>query len=73
MQDERRNESIEDLPKSDGTVADEDVKKISGNLNEGVEGGQDKSTEDREDQQPTDGVGAQLDQNDRQTNVASGT
>ena len=70
MQEERRdNDPIEGNPKSDGTVADEDVKKITGN-EPGVEGGQDHSTEGREDQTPTEGVGAQPDQNDRQTNVA---
>jgi hypothetical protein len=70
QEDRRQNESIEGTPKGDGTVADEDVKKITGN-DPGVEGGQDRSTEGREEQTPTEGVGAQPDQNDRQTNIAS--
>jgi hypothetical protein len=71
MQEDRRgNESIEGTPKGDGTVSDEDVKKITGS-DAGVEGGQDHSTEGREDTAPTEGVGAQPDKNDRQTNVAS--
>jgi hypothetical protein len=71
QEDRRHNESIEGTPKGDGTVADEDVKKITGNETS-VEGGQDRSTstEGREEQQPTEGVGAQPDQNDRQANVA---
>jgi hypothetical protein len=72
MQDERRNESIEDLPKGDGTVSDEDVNAISGGETQGgVEGGQDHSTETREDQQPSEGVGAQPNENDRQTNISN--
>jgi hypothetical protein len=47
-QERRNNESIEDIPRGDGTVSDEDVKKISGDLNQGVEGGQDHSAEGRE-------------------------
>ena len=73
MQDDRRqNESIEGTPKGDGTVSDEDVKKISGNESS-IEGGQDRSTSTEgrtEEQAPTEGVGAQPDQNDRQSNVA---
>lgn len=69
-QDRRNNESVEDIPRGDGTVSDEDVKKVTGDDNAGVEGGQDHSTEERENEQPTEGVGAQPDQNDRQTNVA---
>lgn len=69
QQDRRDNESIEGTPKGDGTVADEDVKKITGS-DAGVEGGQDRSTEGREETTPTEGVGAQPDQNDRQANVA---
>jgi len=70
MQEDRRdNESVEGTPKGDGTVADEDVKKITGN-DTSVEGGQDHSIGGREDAMPAEGVGAQPDQNDRQANVA---
>ncbi len=73
MQDDRRqNESIEGTPKGDGTVSDEDVKKITGE-EAGVEGGQDRSTSTAgraQEQASTEGVGAQPDQNDRQANVA---
>jgi hypothetical protein len=72
QEDRRQNESIEGTPKGDGTVADEDVKKITG-TDSGVEGGQDRSTSTdgrAEEQQPTEGVGAQPDENDRQANVA---
>ena len=71
QEDRRHNESIEGTPKGDGTVADEDVKKITG-TDAGVEGGQDHSTEGREAEQASTegGVGAQPDQNDRQANVA---
>jgi hypothetical protein len=69
-EDRRDNESIEGTPKGDGTVADEDLKKITGS-EAGIEGGQDRSTEGREDKDGQEGVGAEPDQNDRQTNIAS--
>jgi hypothetical protein len=71
QEDRRQNESIEGTPKGDGTVSDEDVKKISGNET-GIEGGQDHSTsvQGREEQEPAEGVGAQPDETDRQANVA---
>ncbi len=72
QEDRRQNESIEGTPKGDGTVADEDVKKITGS-EPGVEGGQDRSTSTEgraEEQAPTEGVGAQPDENDRQANIA---
>jgi len=70
MQEDRRdNESIEGTPKSDGTVADEDVKKITGS-DTGIEGGQDHSTERREETGGQEGVDTPPDQNDRQTNIA---
>ncbi len=72
QEDRRQNESIEGTPKGDGTVADEDVKKITGSES-GVEGGQDRSTstEGREETAGQEGVGAQPDENDRQSNIAS--
>jgi len=74
MQDDRRqNESIEGTPKVDGQVADEDVKKITGN-DTGVEGGQDRSTSTEGRTEETggqEGVGTQPDENDRQANIAS--
>ena len=68
-EDRRDNESIEGTPKGSGTVSDEDVKKITGS-EAGIEGGQDHSTEAREETAGQEGVGAQPDQNDRQTNIA---
>lgn len=48
-----------DLPHGDGTVSDEDTNKItSGQKLSNKPTGQDHSTEDREDQMPTSGVGA---------------
>ncbi len=42
----------------DGTVSDEDVDKIDGSDDVGKKTGQDHSTENRENQMPTSGVGA---------------
>lgn len=54
--------------RGDGTVADEDVNKIDGD--DGRPTGQDHSTENREDQMPTSGVGAVQDRNLINENVA---
>jgi len=49
MQDDKRhNIPIEEAPYGDGTVSDEDMDRVAGKLNEGVEGGQDHSSEGRE-------------------------
>jgi hypothetical protein len=46
MQDDKRhNIPIEDAPYGDGTVSDEDMHRVAGKLNEGVEGGQDHSAD----------------------------
>lgn len=46
-----------DLPDADGSVSDEDVQAIDGE-NQDRPTGQDHSTEDVEDREPTEGVGA---------------
>ena len=46
-----------DIPGGDGTISDEDMHHISGGK-KGAKTGQDHSTENRENQMPTSGVGA---------------
>lgn len=58
-----------DLPKGDGTLSDEGFNRISGKPdNRPI--GQDHSTEGREDQMPTSGVGAQDSSQPLSTSVA---
>lgn len=47
-----------DIPGGDGTISDEDAAKIDPNHDDGKPIGQDHSTENRENQMPTSGVGA---------------
>lgn len=56
-------------PHGDGTVSDEDVNAIDGDNDDGKPIGQDHSTENREDQMPTSGVGAF---EDRSQQITSG-
>ncbi len=56
------------LPHGDGTVSDEDVKKIDGGG--GKPTGQDHSTENREDMMPTSGVGAIQNSSDTTSDIA---
>lgn len=58
-------ETGSNLPHGDGTVSDEDVDKISGGR-KNQKTGQDHSTENRESQMPTGGVGA-FEDSSRQT------
>ena len=58
-----------DLPNSDGTVSDEDVNKISDD-GLGKPTGQDHSTENREGQAPTSGVGAVQRESDTLSDLA---
>lgn len=58
-----------DLPNADGSVSDEDVQAITGE-NEDRPTGQDHSTENHEEQAPTDGVGAIQDNSLIKENVA---
>lgn len=54
----------------DGTVSEEDVKAIDDSDRAGKPIGQDHSTENRENQMPTEGVGAVQDRNLIKENVA---
>jgi hypothetical protein len=54
----------------DGTVSDEDVDAIDGSDRDGKPIGQDHSTENRENQMPTSGVGAIQDSSLIKENVA---
>ena len=56
------------LPHGDGTVSDEDVKKIDGDS--GKPTGQDHSTENRENMLPTSGIGAIQSSSDTTSDVA---
>jgi tRNA G10 N-methylase Trm11 len=56
------------LPHGDGTVSDEDIKKIDGGS--GKPTGQDHSLEDYEKTMPTDGVGAVQNQSDTTSDIA---
>lgn len=58
-----------DLPNGDGTISDEDIQAITGE-NDDRPTGQDHSTENRENQQPTEGVGAIQNQSDTGSDVA---
>lgn len=58
-----------DLPNTDGTVSDEDMQAIKGE-NDDRPTGQDHSTEEHEQQAPTEGVGAIQDNSLIKENVA---
>ncbi len=58
-----------DLPNGDGSVSDEDIQAITGD-NDDRPTGQDHSTENHENQQPTEGVGAIQNQTDTSSDVA---
>ena len=58
-----------DLPNSDGTVSDEDVKAITDD-HRGKKIGQDHSTEHHERTEPTDGVGGVQESSDTTSDVA---
>jgi hypothetical protein len=58
-----------DLPHSDGVVSDEDVHKITDDKSDQPTG-QDHSTEDREDQAPTSGVGSIQRESDTSSDIA---
>jgi len=59
-----------DLPNTDGTVSDEDVKAITGGGRGRRKGGQDHSTEHHEVTDPEGGVGAIQDSTDTTSDVA---
>ncbi len=59
-----------DIPGGDGTVSDEDVKHIDGSDDKGKPTGQDHSTENRENQMPTSGVGAIQNSSDAESDIA---
>ena len=59
-----------DLPNTDGTVSDEDVKSITGGGRGRRKGGQDHSTERHEITDPDGGVGAIQDSTDTTSDVA---
>lgn len=74
IEENRRNEKDtiktgSDLPNADGTVADEDVNKITDDGNDKPTG-QDHSTENYEDSEPTDGVGTVQDYSDTESDIA---
>ena len=54
----------------DGTVSDEDVDAIDGSDRDGKPIGQDHSTENRENQMPTSGVGAIQNSSDTTSDIA---
>ncbi len=59
-----------DIPGGDGTVSDEDVDAIDPNHDDGKPIGQDHSTENRENQMPTSGVGAIQNSSDTESDIA---
>jgi hypothetical protein len=74
IEENRRNEKEtiktgSDLPNADGVVSDEDVNKITDD-GRGKPIGQDHSTENREDQAPTSGVGAVQRGSDTSSDIA---
>lgn len=58
-----------DIPGGDGTVSDEDVKKIDGDAGDKPIG-QDHSLENYEDSEPTSGIGAIQDYSDTGADIA---
>ena len=74
IEENRRNEKDtiktgSDLPNADGTISDEDVSKIT-NDGSGKPTGQDHSTENYEESEPRDGVGAVQDYSDTESDIA---
>lgn len=59
-----------DLPKGSGEVSDEDVNRISGEHHKNAATGKDHSTEDREQSEPRDGVGAVQRNSDTSSDIA---
>lgn len=74
IEENRRNEKDtidtgSDLPNADGNVADEDVNKITDD-GSNKPTGQDHSTEDYEESEPKDGVGAIQNSSDTESDIA---
>lgn len=74
LEENRRNEKDtiktgSDLPNADGMVSDEDLNKIT---DDGTDKptGQDHSTENYEESEPTEGVGAVQDNSDTTSDIA---
>lgn len=63
-------ETGSDLPKGDGTVSDEDVHKITDDASDKPTG-QDHSTENYEESEPRDGVGAVQRSSDTSSDIAN--
>ena len=70
MAQETDEQTGSDIPGGDGTVSDEDVNAIDGHTGNRAPGGQDHSTEDRENQMPDEGVGAVQDSSDTASDIA---
>jgi hypothetical protein len=71
-QQQREHDDLQtghDLPNSDGTVSDEDVKAID-DSDRGGEGGQDHSLDNYSDTIPTEGVGGVQDASDPTSDIA---
>lgn len=64
------NQTGLDLPDADGQVSDDDLQGFSRPDQKGEEGGQDHSTENYEDTEPDEGVGAIQDRSDTTSDVA---
>lgn len=73
IEENRRNEKDtintgSDLPNADGNVSDEDINKITDDGSDKPTG-QDHSTENYEDSEPRDGVGAIQDYSDTESDI----